>query len=149
MQYYYETRDVILYRFLISFLCVLFMFSFMTSQRIECVTRFAVIHSAAVFRRCPANIVVKLTTFKCFWYIQILIYIYTHTHISIRCNLFHESCCCRNSDCAADQMVRQSDFTLASQRPTRCTLSSTCNEYSNYSSPAGSYCICSIWYLPC
>jgi len=28
-------------------------------------------------------------------------------------------------------------------------LSSTCFEYSNYSSSGGSYCICSIWYLSC
>jgi len=28
-------------------------------------------------------------------------------------------------------------------------LSSTCFEYSNHSSSAGSYCICSLWYLSC
>jgi len=81
VQYYYETRDVILYRFLISFLCVLFLFSFMTSERIECVTRFALIRSATVFRRCSANIVLKLTIFKCFWHIKILIYIYIYIYI--------------------------------------------------------------------
>jgi len=28
-------------------------------------------------------------------------------------------------------------------------LSCTCFEYSSYSSSGGSYCICSVWYLPC
>ena len=76
VQCYHETRDVILYRFLISFHCVLFMFSFMTSQRIECVTRFPVTHSATVFLRCSSYIVVTLRVFKCYWHIKILIYIY-------------------------------------------------------------------------